>query len=54
MEKTVTIILEGDFSEETQKQINEFLAYAISLNEVEKVATIGIGGGGFINHKPRG
>lgn len=49
MERQV-IILEGEFSEETNQRIAEFLEYVASVEEMERVS---IGGGGFINHKPR-
>lgn len=50
MEERQVIILEGTFSEETMQRIEEFLTYMASVEEMERVS---IGGGGFINHKPR-
>jgi len=49
---TATVItIVGEISQETQDQINEFIEYIISTEEVERVDSIG--GGGFINHKPK-
>lgn len=49
MERQV-IILEGEFSEETNQRIAEFLEYVASLEAIQNVS---VGGGGFINIKPR-
>lgn len=49
---TAVIILEGTFSEETIDRVNEFLAYMETVEEVEKISH-SIGGGGFINTKPK-
>lgn len=49
--ETNVIILEGKFSEDTNKRIKEFLDYIASIEDIVLVKS-NIGGGGFINTKP--